>query len=243
MAAPRKKAAPKADVVPKDLNILQRISGVMSELKFIRKTKTVGTGNYAYKAVTHDEVTKAVHPLLVKYGIVVVPKLVSEQTVETGTTTGNGVPIIRCEVVYDVWFMNVNDRTDAVDARVSAHANDQGDKAPGKAISYAVKAALLKVFNLETGEEEEERIEAQPGPLTKQEVEELQILTEELGFPVEETLANLAKKVYRVDSIELVPSLAFKDAQRRLKKKAADAKRNQPQPAAEPAEENPFGGE
>jgi hypothetical protein len=40
---------------------------------------------------------------------------------------------------------------------VSAHANDQGDKAPGKALSYAVKSAILKVLMIETGESDESR--------------------------------------------------------------------------------------
>ena len=34
---------------------------------------------------------------------------------------------------------------------------DNADKAPGKAISYAFKYALLKTFALETGEDEESR--------------------------------------------------------------------------------------
>jgi hypothetical protein len=38
-----------------------------------------------------------------------------------------------------------------------SHALDNGDKAPGKAISYATKYALLKTFLLETGEDEESR--------------------------------------------------------------------------------------
>jgi hypothetical protein len=38
-----------------------------------------------------------------------------------------------------------------------AHAMDSADKSCGKAISYATKYALLKVFALETGEDEESR--------------------------------------------------------------------------------------
>jgi hypothetical protein len=44
---------------------------------------------------------------------------------------------------------------------IEAHAIDQGDKAPGKALSYAKKYAVLKLLEIESGEGEEER---QRGP-------------------------------------------------------------------------------
>jgi ERF superfamily len=46
---------------------------------------------------------------------------------------------------------------------VNSHAADNQDKAPGKAMSYAVKYAMLKTFGLETGENDEGRFaEFQP---------------------------------------------------------------------------------
>ena len=41
---------------------------------------------------------------------------------------------------------------------VEAHASDNGDKAPGKALSYATKSAILKTLSLETGENDESRV-------------------------------------------------------------------------------------
>lgn len=35
---------------------------------------------------------------------------------------------------------------------------DEGDKAPGKGVSYATKNAMLKMFSIETGEDDEGRI-------------------------------------------------------------------------------------
>jgi len=233
MAASKRSSSKTVQTIPGDWNVLQRINGVMGEINYIKKNRTVGKGNMSYKATSHDDVTKATHPLMKKYGLVVIPMLVSDEVVDTGTITSSGTPIIRYEAIYDIFFINKDDPNDKVFARVRAHANDQGDKAPGKALSYAVKNALLKVLMLETGEDDEERIDASPGPLTKSEVEQLQILTEELGFPVDETLQSLANRVYAVDTIEDVPSNSFKDAQRRLRKKAADAKRADKKPPQE----------
>ena len=40
---------------------------------------------------------------------------------------------------------------------LTAHGNDSGDKAPGKVMSYAVKTTMLKLFGIETGENDESR--------------------------------------------------------------------------------------
>jgi hypothetical protein len=135
------------------LNVFQRINAVREKIDYIKKDKQVQT----YKAVTHDQVTALVRDHLVKFGVVVYPNLVSSVTMDTGEKTSKGTPIIRVEAVYDFVFVNIDDPADKFTASVSAHANDQGDKAPGKALSYAKKAVILKVFEIETGEDDESR--------------------------------------------------------------------------------------
>lgn len=214
-------------------NILQRINAVMKDIAYVRKTATVKQGG-SYKAVTHDEVTKKLHPLLVKHGIVVVPKLVEGSMAPSGMVTSSGNPIMLYQCVYDVVFHNI-DGADTLTCRVSAHANDTSDKAPGKALSYAVKNAYLKVFALETGEDEEQRVEGKVAPISEEQVIALESLCEELGFPPEETLKALANKVYRLADISELASTYYDNAVKRLKKKAADAKRNQkPEPETKP---------
>lgn len=135
------------------LNVFQRINAVREKIDYIKKDKQVQT----YKAVTHDQVTALVRDHLVKFGVVVYPNLVSSVTMDTGEKTTKGTPIIRVEAVYEFVFVNIDDPADKFTASVSAHANDQGDKAPGKALSYAKKAVILKVFEIETGEDDESR--------------------------------------------------------------------------------------
>ena len=48
------------------LNILQRINAVMQELDYLQKEKKSGM---QYSFVSHDKVTGAIRPLLVKHGI------------------------------------------------------------------------------------------------------------------------------------------------------------------------------
>lgn len=135
------------------LNLLQRINEVRKGIDYIQKDKSVSTGGGSYRAVTHDAVTGMVRQHMVKHGIIVFPFLVESQSMPKE----DGSKQFRYEATYDFTFANVDDANDKLVVRIQAHAMDNADKAPGKALSYAAKYALLKVFSLETGEDEESR--------------------------------------------------------------------------------------
>jgi len=139
------------------VNIFQRLNEVRKSVDYARKEKKVGEGGYL--AVTHDQITWLTREHFVKHGIVIVPTLISQKTELTGTQTSRGTPFIRMEGVYRFEFVNVDDPTDRFPVEIAAHAIDQGDKAPGKFLSYAKKYAVLKVLEIESGEEEEDREE------------------------------------------------------------------------------------
>lgn len=141
-------------------NVHQRINEVRKKNEYIKKDKQVGEGNYGYMAVTHDAVTAALRDDLVEFGVLVVPSTVpgTLKTVDTGKVQGSkGTPIIRVEAEVAVAYINIDAPQDREVMVMPAHAEDGGDKAPGKLISYAVKASLLKMFNIETGEDDEGR--------------------------------------------------------------------------------------
>jgi hypothetical protein len=219
------------------LNIFQRINKVMADLAFVRKTKKVQN----YMTVTHDEVVNKVHPLLAKHGIVIVPQVVECKSAPSGMVTSNNVPISLYEATIDFVFVSIDDPNSSVTARISTHANDTGDKAPGKALSYGMKYAILKVFALETGEQEEQRMpeDAKIAPITEEQLNDLIALCEELEFPADETLQSLAEHVYQIPSIKELPGNAVDNAVKRLKRKAADAKRNAKKKEEQPAGKKP----
>lgn len=139
----------------KPLTLLQRINEVRKEVAYIQKQKKVDN---QYYVVTHDQVTGELRDSLIKHGVLIYPpSVMRSQMVDTGTKTAKGVPFMRYEATFQITFVNVDDRQDAVSMTIEAHAIDQGDKAPGKAMSYATKTAMLKMFNIETGEDEESR--------------------------------------------------------------------------------------
>ncbi len=134
------------------LNIHQRILGIMSELSYIQKGDARVNGQYRF--VSHDQAAEAVHDLLVKYGVTVIP------TVEQMTQDGN-----RTRVDLNVVFTNADNPEDRFVTRYCGYGIDgggydkdgkeraAGDKGPGKAISYAFKYSLLKTFCLKTGDD------------------------------------------------------------------------------------------
>lgn len=140
------------------LNLLQRINEVRKAIDYIQKDKSVSTGGGSYKAVTHDTVTALVREHMVTNGIVCWPNLVESTMVQPFQLEGEKPnKQWRYEATYDFTFANVSEPTDNLVIRIQAHAMDSADKAPGKAISYAKKYAILKLFEIETGESEESR--------------------------------------------------------------------------------------
>lgn len=124
-------------------NICQRILAVMAELDYIQKGPKTVNGQYRY--ASHDQVAAAVHPLLVKHGIMVMPDVIEH------TQEGN-----RTVVKLKVSFLNADVPQEGFAITSLGYGIDSGDKGPGKAISYAYKYAILKAFCLETGDDPDE---------------------------------------------------------------------------------------
>lgn len=154
-------AAPEiaANLYAEKRNIFQRINAVQGAIGYIQKDKSVSAGAAgSYKAVTHDAVTAMLRKHLIEAGIAVAVSCIKsefDQPAVNPDGTHAKQRLLRAE--YVVSFINIDQPDDKLVVSVIAHALDNGDKAPGKAASYATKYALLKTFLLETGEDEESR--------------------------------------------------------------------------------------
>lgn len=135
------------------MNIYQRINEVRKAIGYVQKDKAVSTGGGSYKAVTHDAVTGMVRAALIEHGVVIVPSVVSSVFNAKEPEAKQRL----YEATFQIEFVNMDEPTDRIVTHQTAHALDNGDKAPGKAMSYATKYAILKLFNIETGEDEESR--------------------------------------------------------------------------------------
>ena len=121
------------------MNIYQRLAAAMADVTYVQKEKKSGM---RYSIVTHDAVTAKVRPVLLKHGIVYHP--IDLEASQTGNRT---------HVRLAVRFVNVDDPNDTFVVPSLGYGIDDQDKGPGKAISYAVKYALLKALGLETGDD------------------------------------------------------------------------------------------
>jgi hypothetical protein len=139
-----------------ELNVYQRINAVMKEVEYVQKDISVSGGG-SYKAVSHDMVLAVLRKAMVANGIVTRTEQLSGEIVQMRDLSKDIKMHLYC-ASYAIHFVNIDKPEDFMTVTISAHANDTGDKAPGKACSYAVKYGMLKTFGLETGESDEGRM-------------------------------------------------------------------------------------
>jgi len=138
-------------------NLFQRINAVRKAIGYVQKDKSVSTGGGSYRAVTHDMVTAMTRQHMIDNGIVSYPVLVESMMLPPA----EGAKQSRYEATYDFHFVNADMPSDEITLRIQAHGMDNADKAPGKALSYAKKYAVVKLFEIETGEDEESRVQSE----------------------------------------------------------------------------------
>jgi hypothetical protein len=123
-------------------NIYQRIRDIMADVSYIQKEDKKVNNQYTF--VSHDAVVSKVREFLIKHGVVVIPSVYASE--QEGNTT---------KITYLVDFINIDNPSEKFQVFSLGYGVDPQDKGPGKAMSYAYKYALLKVFALETGDDPE----------------------------------------------------------------------------------------
>ena len=177
------------------MNIFQKMSAITEEINRVAKNLNVGTGQATYKAVGEADVLSAVKPIEIKYGVYSYPvnRNVLETNVLTTTTTKvfNGQEttteknqlFMRIETIYR--FVNVEKPDEWVEVTTYGDGVDSQDKAPGKAMTYADKYALLKAYKIETGDDPDQnasetlkgvKSNAKRIPITEDQIKEIKEL-------------------------------------------------------------------
>lgn len=140
----------------KKLNIYQKMSLATSKIQTVTKKLKVGEGTKGeYKAVSETDVLNAVKPIEVEVGIYSYPadrKLLKEERVIFKNKYGDTENfVIKLETTYR--FVNVDKPDEFIDIKTYGDGVDSQDKAPGKAMTYADKYALLKAYKIGTGDD------------------------------------------------------------------------------------------
>jgi len=215
---------------PKTATLLERILWIRNRVGTLGKDAKVQMGGGSYKAISHDKVTGYLRPKLCQAGIVSYQTCLSADDAETGASTKAGRKIVQHRACYEVNFVNAYNSEDRIVLTQWGYADDFGDKAPGKSASYAMKYALLKLFMIETGEEDEERVEADGGRTTTIGDDENMLL--DLWAVAEEAygdnelaatrLQAMSERRFHVENYGKIPTDRYNDAVRSIR---IDAKR------------------
>ena len=134
------------------MNIYEKLAAITAELSHVAKNLKVGEGKSSYKAVGEADVLAAVKPLEEKHKVSSSPysRKIVDNDVLTSTSSYNGQErttskfFMRVETVYR--FVNTEKPEEFVDITTYGDGMDAGDKAPGKAMTYGDKYALLKAY-------------------------------------------------------------------------------------------------
>lgn len=141
------------------MNIYEKMSAITAELTAVAKNLTVGIGKSSYKAVGEADVLAAVKPIEAKNGVYSYPvkrEIIKDDVMTTkseynGNVTEKQSQFLRISVTYR--FVNTEKPDEYIDITSYGDGVDSQDKAPGKAMTYADKYALLKAYKIITGED------------------------------------------------------------------------------------------
>lgn len=146
-----------------DKNIFKRLSQITSEITAVAKNLNVGWGKSSYKAVGEADVLAAVKPIESKNGVYSYPY--SREIIESAVLasakadgTESKQQFLRLKTVYR--FVNVDNPADYIDITTYGDGVDSQDKAPGKAMTYGDKYALLKAYKIITGDDPDQTASA-----------------------------------------------------------------------------------
>lgn len=141
------------------MNIYEKMSEAGKKIARVPKNLIVGTGRNQYKAVAEADILAAVKDAEAEQKIFSFP--VAHEIVESRTITNKGGEdgrswekesrFVRVKTTYR--FVNMEKPEEFIEVIGYGDGIDTLDKAPGKAVTYADKYALMKAYKIETGDD------------------------------------------------------------------------------------------
>ena len=193
-------------------NIYQRVNAIMKDCEYLQKEQA-----QMGKGVKYDTVIAMLRPLLIKHGVVMVVNQL--KMISLGAVEGTKQKVYEGD--YSLELVNMDKPEEKITHTTSAHGMDGGDKAPGKAQTYAVKIMLTKGFALETGEDEESRAEKMDtkNVISSEQYNELEafLIEEKDNKKVWNSIHRKVLTAYKIGDIRNLPASKFDEVLGRLK--------------------------
>ncbi len=156
--------------------LVRAMLAVMNDVKGIDKSLTVGSGNFSYKGVSDKDVKVIIGGAMQKHGLVLLPIDVdANNTLDVWDETNGQYSKRKRSTFTEVKTKYLLMHTSGESKEVCGYGQgiDAGDKAAGKATTYALKYTLLYLFLTPTGAIEDtdavhsENIPVAPAPVKK----------------------------------------------------------------------------
>lgn len=132
-------------------NINQCLIAIMNDLGAIGKDKTNPQQGYKFRGI--DDMYNAINPLFKKHGVFITSNVLESKREERQTKSGGALiyTITKCSFTFH------SEDGSTVTSIIEGEAMDSGDKSTNKAMSAALKYALMQMFLIPT----EERLESE----------------------------------------------------------------------------------
>lgn len=191
-----------------NMNIYEKLAKITEELGVVEKGLKVQVNKTSsYKAVSERDILDAIKPLEAKYRVYSYPikreitntDTLVKETEYNGNITKTNTLFMRIETTYR--FVNIDKPEEYIDTTVYGDGLDTGDKAPGKAMTYADKYALMKAYKISTGDDPDK--EASPEKGYTSENDTLKEKIKKYGAVASEKLKTKGVKLSQLTTNEL----------------------------------------
>lgn len=186
------------------MKIYKQITAIMAEVGAIEKNRGGAGIGYSFRGI--DDIYFALQPLFAKHGVCCAPRVTAQHREERPTKSGGTMTF----TVLTVDFTMYAEDGSSLKLTTVGEAMDTSDKSSNKAMSAAMKYAMLQLFCIPTEEEKDteyqnhepaKRTESAPAPvsitrtpggLTGAQLGRLEAIQKKVGMP-NAVLSNLAK--------------------------------------------------
>ena len=196
------------------INIYKKLFAVQQECDAVVKGKK---GGLKYEPLAHESVTAVVREALKEKQLIIIPQVQSNEQVGNQT---------RCTMSAEIVDIETGESVEV--GGFIGYGNDNTDKGPGSAMSYAYKYLLLKVFMLPIAKSDDselgnnqftktqDKLQA-PKTITTDQASEIKNLIKKSNQDVEKLLAYTDNAI----SVDEMPAKFYEEVIKSLKKKVA----------------------
>lgn len=129
--------------------IYNKMSLVMKEIGFVGKNQQNSAQGFKFRGI--DDMVNALYPALTKHGVFMAPRVTSYTQELRDVTRSNGKQGVDKHVAMLVEYdFFTTDGSKVTVGPIAAEGLDSGDKATNKALSAALKYALIQTFSVPT---------------------------------------------------------------------------------------------